>query len=334
MTILHRFAITVLFAAVSMVSQIAAAQDIYVDNIAGNDKLDGRVPISTGQGTGPLRSIGRALQVAKPGARVILKHNPGYPYRESITLFGSKNSGAFNGMPFIIEGNIDQIEGNEAILEGADQLRPEIWSYFRDDIYRYRPMQAPVNLTYGQMFSGGVRLDRVKTTPAMRTLPDLEPLQWCVFQGQVYFRAEQGKSPKIGDHYKLSYSARPTGITLMHVNNVRIHDIIVRGYQVDGIAAPNSAKDVILDTVLSEANGRAGLSAGVSSRIFAGYSVFSKNNDTQVLAMQNSKMFIYGCLIPEGIGETIRSMGGKVDEQKAPEGAAAKPAVSKPQSLP
>ena len=49
--------------------------------------------------------------------------------------------------------------------------------------------------------------------------------------------------------YQLTYACLPTGITLYHVDSVAITGLTVQGFQVDGINALNSARDVRLSTV-------------------------------------------------------------------------------------
>src|SRR5262249_23900589 len=80
----------------------AAARDIFVNNLAGDDLLDGTLPTNTSPGIGPFHTITRALRAAGPGDRIDLA-NTGEPYRESVSLVGSRHSG--NALrPFTIEG--------------------------------------------------------------------------------------------------------------------------------------------------------------------------------------------------------------------------------------
>ena len=48
-------------------------RDIFVSNLAGNDRADGRALKPVVRGTGPVRTINRALQLAVAGDRVILE---------------------------------------------------------------------------------------------------------------------------------------------------------------------------------------------------------------------------------------------------------------------
>ena len=97
-----------------------AARDVYVDNVNGNDRNIGSTNTNTSLGGGPCRTIARALKVAQEGDRIVVA-NTGEPYRESLTLFGLRNSGTPQ-KPFVILGN-------GAELDGAVRVDPRGWQY-------------------------------------------------------------------------------------------------------------------------------------------------------------------------------------------------------------
>ena len=70
----------------------ARANDIWVDNVGGDDLLDGTTPDKPGGHVGPVRTIAKAVRIAGPGDRVQLKKNA-EPYHENFTLFGWQHSG-------------------------------------------------------------------------------------------------------------------------------------------------------------------------------------------------------------------------------------------------
>ena len=65
---------------------------VFVDNSTGSDALDGRVPVPSSGNAGPVRTISRALELARTGDNIEIK-NTGKPYYESLTLFGARHSG-------------------------------------------------------------------------------------------------------------------------------------------------------------------------------------------------------------------------------------------------
>ncbi len=93
----------------------APATDFYVDNVLGNDKLDGMSPTVDGQ-TGPFASIASAVALVKPGDTVHLA-STGRAYRQSLVING-------------LQGEVDRpivFDGHGAWLTGADHLSPEQW---------------------------------------------------------------------------------------------------------------------------------------------------------------------------------------------------------------
>ena len=260
------------------------AKDIYVSQKFGDDRNSGGTAKSTDLLTGPVRTIKRALDLAENGDRVILDPSGG-PYRESITLFGRQHSG-FPNYPFIIEGQ-------GAILDGTEPLPKGIWQHYRGDMYRFQPTMQPINFTFFHL------LDNGKPLPKAASPSELQAGEWCFFQGFVYFRAEPQKTPMSGSRYEMSYSARMTGVTLLQVSNVRIHDLTIEGFQLDGVSAVNGAQDIILDNVTCRANGRSGITIGGASSLSAGYGTFTENLTTQVLSKPYSRGILFECDVPD-----------------------------------
>ena len=91
-------------------SMPAAGRDIFVDNLAGNDRATGDQPRHTADLTGPVRTISKALFLSANADAIVLTKTS-QPYRESLSLVGSRNSG-FADHPFAIRGN-------GAILDGS-----------------------------------------------------------------------------------------------------------------------------------------------------------------------------------------------------------------------
>src|SRR5690606_7131115 len=66
--------------------------ELFVNNLAGDDRYNGSAAEFISQGIGPFRTIRRAMRAAQPGDRIILAAND-EPYRESISLNGRRHSG-------------------------------------------------------------------------------------------------------------------------------------------------------------------------------------------------------------------------------------------------
>ena len=247
----------------------------------------------TGVYGGPVRTLQRALELAKNGDRVVLDPSGG-PYRESIALFGRKHGGNPT-YPFVIEGQ-------GALLDGTEPLPEGVWQHFRGDVYRFQPTMKPIDLTFFHLLDGDKALAKVAVPSDTAELPDLQTGEWCLFEGFVYFRAESGKTPRDAGHYNLSYSARMCGITLLQVHHVRLHDLTVQGFQLDGVSAVNGAQNIVLDNVVCRNNGRSGVTIGGASSLSAGYGTFAENLTTQILSKPYSEGLFFDCNVsPDGI---------------------------------
>ena len=86
-------------------------------------------------------------------------------------------------------------------------------------------------------------------------LPELEPLQWCLFERHVYFRAESNALPR---NYDLAHTVLPVGITIYEARHVEVRDLIVQGFQLDGVNAHDGAVDTSLVGLVCRGNGRSG----------------------------------------------------------------------------
>lgn len=236
--------------ALAALASAACGKDIFVNNQAGDDRNDGYLATTAVGGSGPVRTIARALRTAEKGDRILLA-NTGEPYRESISVQAGWHSG-YEHRPFIIEGA-------GAILDGSKPVPQDAWEAVGDEVFRFQPQR----LAHQQLFRDDRPLVRKPVVDPYQ-MPKLEPLEWCLFDRAIYFRAEPDKIPQ---NYQLSYAALPVGITLYEVRNVVISNLIVQGYQLDGINAHDSAFNVTITGVTARGNGRSGISVGGASRV-------------------------------------------------------------------
>ena len=220
----------------------AVGRDIHVNNLSGDDGFTGHYLRNLPDRSGPVRSIAKALRLAGGGDRIVLAKTE-QPYRESISLVGKRHGGILDRR-FVIEGS-------GAILDGSAAVRPDAWEHYLGAVFRFRPRRAG----HQQLFIDDRPVVRVAVDPSAKDPPELEPLQWCLHGGCVFFCVEPGKLPR---DYNLSSAQRPTGITLFHVRGVEIANLTVQGFQIDGISAYNSAREIHIWGVTSRGNGRSG----------------------------------------------------------------------------
>lgn len=241
-----------------------AARDIFVDNVNGDDRRGGTMPISQGEAGGPCRSIAKALRVARPSDRIIIA-NTGQPYRESISIQGGRHSGTGN-FPFVIEGN-------GATLDGRVSLADAEWEYVAANVFRTRPKL----MSYQQVFLGDQLAVRKFFTNGK--FPKLEPLDWCLHEGWIYFRIEPGKLPQ---SYDLSCCGETVGITLYDVHDVIVSDLVVRGYQLDGVNCHDTVRRSDLLNLTCTENGRSGISIGGACRVRVDTCTCAANGEAQL----------------------------------------------------
>jgi len=254
----------------------AAARDIYVDNVAGDDRAAGNQVQGRADMTGPVQTIAKALRLAGRGDRIILAKTD-QPYRESISLVGNRHSGySFQALV---------IAGNGAVLDGTAPVPADAWQHHQGAVFRFRPPQA----SYQQLFVNDRPGVRVIADSLAQHPPKLEPLEWCLHGGYLYFCVQPQKLP---EDYRLSYAHRPVGITLCQVEEVAIQDLVVQGFQLDGIAAANGARKVRLARVTCQSNGRSGISVGGASQVEIDACLVGGNGMSQLLTLPWSRAHV------------------------------------------
>src|SRR5688572_25461803 len=115
----------------------ASARDLFVNNRVGNNADDGARAVAQ-DGSGPLRTLHRALRLVEPGDRIVLG-NTGQPYRDMISLCDVNQRG-YADQPLVIDGN-------GATLDGTVVAAPGAWRYETDNIFSFRPRR----LAYQQL---------------------------------------------------------------------------------------------------------------------------------------------------------------------------------------
>lgn len=276
-------------------AHVASGTDYYVSNVAGDDTRTGTADKPSGQ-IGPFRTIARALRATVKGDRIILE-NTGVPYRESISIQAGKNSGTAEE-PF-------QIIGNGAVLDGSAAIPEGKWEHVVGDVYRFRPEK----MAYQQLFQNDRPLTR-KRSEKKDAFPKLAPLEWCLFDRHIYFRTEKNQLPVF---YDLSYAKLPVGITLYETRNVIIRDLVVQGYQLDGINANDSVFRAGLVKVTCRGNGRSGISIGGASRVKLTECLVGNNGASQVRTEGRCVLEIVNCdLVDDGVVPPLQKLGGRV----------------------
>ncbi len=287
--------LAVLLMLVAVASPVVA-RDIFVNNVAGEDGATGQQPTAMPDRSGPVRTITRALCLAQQGDHIILA-NTGTPYRESISLVGSRHSG--------LSSKRFCIFGNGAVLDGSAPVPPDAWEPFQGPVFRFRPPQT----AHQQLFLNDRPVPQVVVAHSFDSPPKLEPLHWCLHGGYIYFRVEPLKLP---EDYPLSFACQRVGITLFHVDRVCISDLVVQGFQLDGINAFNSVRDLMLERVTCRGNGRSGIAVGGASQVHLGSSLVGNNGEAQVLALPWSELHVRSSELLSNTAPGLVNQGARV----------------------
>jgi hypothetical protein len=279
-----------------VLASTAIARDIYVNNLTGDDRRSGRHPLIVGPLDGPVRTITRALEIATGNDRIVLA-NTGVPYRESVTLQAGRHSG-LPTKPFVLEGN-------GAVLEGLQEIPTGRWEFYQDSAFRFRPSGKSFHL----LFLDGRPAERVAVAGDAAAVPQLQPLQWCLYRGHVYFRPEPGRLP---DSYDLSHTSLTVGITLYEVRHVAIMNLTIQGYQLDGINAHDGVFHASLSDLICRGNGRSGISVGGASNVLVEACLVGNNGAAQLRAEGFSHTRVVNCDLLDNTAPAIVRDGGEV----------------------
>jgi hypothetical protein len=270
-------------------------RDIYVDNLGGDDRNNGETLRAQGKANGPCKTITKALRLVKSSDRIIIIAHPGEPYRESIAVQGGFISGR--------EGAPAEIIGNGAVLDGTTSLRDAEWDSEGKDLFSIRPRL----MAHQQLFLADKPAPRVIVKDGTR--PNMKAGEWCLFEGKICFRCEPGRIPS---SYDPSCCGLQTGITLYEVHDLVISNLNIRGFQLDGVNAHDTARRVDLVNVTSVDNGRSGFSVGGASRVRLDGCNAAGNGKAQVRTEGYSITQILGGKFDETTAPALTSDGGKV----------------------
>jgi hypothetical protein len=283
-------------AAWSCLVLVAAARDIFVNNIDGDDRSDGQQSRGVVGISGPVHTITKALRLAVAGDRIVVANTP-LAYRETLSLSGEKHSGS------LISAFV--IEGNGATLDGSAPVRSQAWTHHDGDVFCFRPER----LAYQQLFLADRPAVRHPTTPRDVTLPALEPLEWCLSAGRIYFRVQTGQLP---DAYQPAYCQLQTGITLYHVHDVVIRNFTIQGFQSDGVAASDGVRSARLDALACRANGRSGIAVSGASRVELNGCVLADNGEGQLRCEGFAQTRVYQSELIANTSGALLLRGGRV----------------------
>lgn len=280
------------------------AGEIYVDSLLGDDAFDGRTETLTNELTGPVRTFRRGLERVRSGDRLILVPR-GVVFTGELSLIGPRCSGLY-GTPFIIEGN-------NVVLDGSRPVPVESWEELKSGVWKFTPWRKGTFL----LLRNGHPVAEHRCSPAAARLPAIPTGSWCAWQGSIYYQAksEYQQSPR---DLNFSYAADGVGLTLLDVQDVIIRNLKVRHYRLDAVNAHDRCRNVILENVQLEENGRAGLAAGGNSLVGMRNCQVTGNRIAQILVSERAQVELLKTTLGDAPGIPFRITGGHllIDEQE------------------
>ncbi len=282
--------------ALTCLAATATARDIFVNNQSGDDHATGRSMGYEVAELAPVRSIAKAVRLAQMGDRIVLA-NTGTPYHESVRLSGLRLGAGILG-PLTIEGN-------GAIMDGSAPVPPGAWQSLPNQTFRFQPPR----LGWQQLYLHGRPLPRRPIEIRPGKTPALEPLEWCFANGSIYFRVEDGKLP---DDYEPACAELPVAISLYQVSGVTIQNLILQGYQLDGISAHDAAFDIQLIGVTCRGNARSGVSVAGSSRVLIDRCLLGDNGTAQLRTEGYSHTHVTDSQLLDNSADALVQAGGEV----------------------
>src|SRR5690606_38634565 len=202
------------------------------------------------------------------------------PYREQISISG----------PWL-QGRADRpllISGNGAVLDGTVVAAAGAWQNVEGDVFSMRPKR----LTFQQLYRAGTPLKRVWIGDFTDVESQLQPLEWALSHDRIYFRVEKGMLPA---SYSLRHAGLQTGITLYNTQHVRIENLVVQGFQQDGINALGLVRNWGLAGLACRGDGRSGSSGGGASRVVMQNSTRSDNGVAQLRLEGQAPVTLENC---------------------------------------
>jgi hypothetical protein len=163
-------------------------------------------------------------------------------------------------------------------------------------------------MSHAGLFLGGKPLIR-RPAPSGSALAQLRPLEWSLYLGHIYFRGEKDKLPR---DYELYYTALPVGVTLYDVHDVILSDLVIQGFQLDGVNAHDNVFQTSLVGLTCRGNGRSGISVGGASRLRVHGCVLAENGTAQVRTEGPSQTEVSDCQISEATAPAIVREGGLI----------------------
>lgn len=294
-----RFLITVVVINITFATSVSLARNIHVDPRTGNDSsVDG-----------PVKSIGRAIRIAKPGDTI---HLLPIVYRDYAGFYGIQGE---PGKPIILDGH-------GATLEGSDPLDPQQWQEIKPGLFRCSDLHSHLSpAVLGRWFflinNKMVHMGRTSKGPSapFKNTKDLKPDEWTFIEntskrkpdstqiyGDFYIRLPSGQKLSEANVFVPTRSA---GVQFSNNKSKHNAHLIIRNLTAthpynDGFNIHGHCEDVLFENIRAIECGDDGISAHETAqyRVEGFVSIGNSTGicDTGASETSYNRVFIRDCL--------------------------------------
>jgi hypothetical protein len=262
------------------------ARDIYVDHERGDDDASGKKPLKT---------IAKAIGLAKPGDTIHLKPTK-TQYKESAVF---RNRSGEPGRPIVLDGH-------GATLSGCEPLNPDQWEMVSPGLYRSDKVIKAVPsivMRYYFIFDGEMNhMGRTSKGPKQpfKKPEELKPGEWTFQKDENAFYVKINPRKTLAD-CNIEAPVRSSGVAFGgDCSHIVIRNVIATHVWNDGYNIHGKTRDIVFENITAVDCGDDGLSAHEDCEVRVdGFA--SIGNSTGMCNIGHStsvsdRVFIKGCL--------------------------------------
>lgn len=237
------------------VAKPSPGRHYYVNPDTGDDAATGLSPVRSGT-DGPLRSIAKAIALAKAGDAVDLAPRE-KPYRESAVFH---NRSGEPGRPITLDGH-------GATLSGCEPIVPAQWEMTAPGLYRNARLLRTNPAIIGRyFFRFDGQMSHMGRSSKGRHLPlkkpqELQPGEWTFQDSDQAFYLKIDPARRLAD-YRIEAPLRSNGVGIsgrcehLLIRNVNATHVWNDGYNIHGVS-----RDILFENITAVECGDDGLSA-------------------------------------------------------------------------
>jgi len=214
----------------------------------GDDRFMGQSrQIHTGL-QGPLKTLQKAVRIAKPGDRILVEPT-GVPFHEEVIISGVTRPSPTQDYPIVLEGN-------GAMLDGLVGVDPLLSRHMGGGLHRFETQLGPTHTSDLLFIDGKPGVLGTNRLPTGR--PRLDAGQFAPWNGWLTYQV--GGDDYL-DRHSFAVSRMNVGLTIYRSNYWIVRNLDFRGYRLDGVRIHGPVEGLQFQNCRFLYNGRAGIAA-------------------------------------------------------------------------